>query len=88
MTPHKFRQIRDSMGASQAEFSEMLGIGREHVSKIENLHVAITHNLALSVQAIAILGPPATWPDSIDDVIDCTLPMISKIDVTLPQEDD
>lgn len=62
MTPSEFRAVRKTLSLTQDAFGAMIGISRDQVSRIEN-GAPITPTMALAVRAIALLGPPETWPD-------------------------
>lgn len=61
MTPADFRAARDAFSLTQQEWGLVLGIGREHVAKIETGRVVnVSKTLALLVQAYQRHGlPPA-----------------------------
>jgi DNA-binding XRE family transcriptional regulator len=47
MTPAEFRDARKALGLTQAAWGLSLGIGREHVAKIETGRVPVSATLAI-----------------------------------------
>jgi DNA-binding transcriptional regulator YiaG len=50
MFPADFRAARKSFGLTQAAWGRMLGIGREHVAKIETNKTPVSQTVALLVE--------------------------------------
>lgn len=65
MTPEQIKSIRAARGMTQADLAAALGITRGHVAKLENATQKATGPLVIALKAIALLGHPDTWPDSI-----------------------
>jgi DNA-binding XRE family transcriptional regulator len=58
MTPADFRAARASFGLTQREWGRALGIGREHVAKIETGKAPVSETVALLVAAYQRHGIP------------------------------
>ena len=59
MTPLQFRETRLAFGLTQSEWGRRLGVGREHVAKIEAGRAPVSKTLALLVSAYKRHGLPA-----------------------------
>jgi DNA-binding transcriptional regulator YiaG len=53
MTPAKFRALRESLGLTQTEWGDWLGVHRVNVSKIESGKKPISPTLSRLLDAIA-----------------------------------
>lgn len=62
MTAADFRAARLSFGLTQSAWGLFLGIGREHVAKIETGKAAPSRTLVLLVEAYQRHGLPPTSP--------------------------
>lgn len=60
MTPNAFRAARKSFGLTQAGWGLMLGIGREHVAKLEAGTMPVSRTVALLVAMYLRHGLPET----------------------------
>jgi DNA-binding XRE family transcriptional regulator len=49
MTPEQFRAARKSFGLTQAAWGLLLGIGREHVAKLEAGTMPVSRTVAILV---------------------------------------
>lgn len=49
MTPEQFRAVRKSFGLTQKEWGLFLGIGREHVAKLEAGTMPVSRTVAILV---------------------------------------
>lgn len=47
MTASEIRSIRTTLGLPQSRWAELLGIGREHVAKIETGKAPVSQTLAI-----------------------------------------
>jgi DNA-binding XRE family transcriptional regulator len=59
MTSLQFREARLSFGLTQSAWGLCLGIGREHIAKIETGRAPVSKTLALLVSAYKRHGLPA-----------------------------
>jgi len=50
MTPDAFRSARHSFGLTQAAWGLLLGIGREHVAKLEAGTMPVSRTVAILVE--------------------------------------
>lgn len=63
MTPLQFREARLAFGLTQSEWGLLLGVGREHVAKIEAGRAPVSKTLALLVDAYKRHGIPDITSD-------------------------
>ena len=59
MTPLQFREARLAFGLTQSAWGLVLGVGREHVAKIETGRAPVSKTLALLVEAYKRHGLPS-----------------------------
>ena len=69
MNPHKFQLIRNTLRMTQDDLASILGVTRAHINRMENAKTPIAPSIAISMQAMLLMGKPDTWPDSIDTII-------------------
>lgn len=67
MTPEDIKAIRAARGMTQQDLSKAIGITRGHVTKLEAGYPA-KGPTKVALRAIALLGHPDTWPDSITPI--------------------
>jgi predicted transcriptional regulator len=56
MTPDQFRAVRKSFGLTQKEWGLSLGIGREHVAKLEAGTTHVSRTVAILVELYLLYG--------------------------------
>jgi DNA-binding XRE family transcriptional regulator len=56
MPPDQLRAARAASGLTQSEWGRLLGIGRQHVAKLEGGVVPPSHTLAILIQIIMAIG--------------------------------
>ena len=70
MTPTAIRQARETIGMTQSELAEVIGVRRGYINRMENAHTKVSPAIAIAMKAMLLLGKPENWPDSIDTLID------------------
>ena len=65
MTPSEIKSIRAARGMTQEDLAKALGLTRGHIAKLENATQKPKGAVVVALKAIALLGHPDTWPDSI-----------------------
>lgn len=53
MTPNQLKEARSNLGLTQPQFAELVGVTKDHVSKMERGTVRITETMAKLVELLS-----------------------------------